>query len=471
MAYILQEHYNTGDDGAYDVSNTVWWAQAFTPANAHTIVLVKIKIYRSGTPGTITCRIRATDGASKPTGATLASGTVDGDTITTSTSGEWITFDLGAGAALSAGTKYCMQFFAAAGTVFWRRDSAGSYTGGAAVRSGDSGSSWTVFAAIDAMFEEYSGTAPPTVSTESLSSDDRGGGISAVGNIGSKGGYTVTLRGVTYNTTGNPDPTTDPVVQEAGDFDTGDFTESITGLTPETLYYVKAYAYSVQEGYGLGSQLTLTTLPAESVKGSTDSRWAGKAADTTFALMYGGGGGVAVQDPASSPANLSGVDDSQTASPWLFRTYMFFDLSSYRKGISGVSLWLWSYDLGADFEKLIVTEGKQDNPVTIGGSWTQQNSVTTNLGEIGIASITTGGYVKIPLNAAGLALVRGAKGGTLKLCLRTQDDVNNDFSVVVHDGYWHFYLPQEPGKEPYLEFTLSPGFNNLADLLVKDNFI
>jgi len=76
-------------------------AQSFTPGTSHTCNWVRLKLYRAGTPGTITLGIYAVDASHHPTGAVLASGTVNGDSLTTDTAGELVVFDLGAGASLS----------------------------------------------------------------------------------------------------------------------------------------------------------------------------------------------------------------------------------------------------------------------------------------------------------------------------------------------------------------------------------
>ena len=55
----LYEFYDTGDDGAGAVTSTTWYAQSFTPLDSHTVTSVALKMYRIGTPGTITVNIKA----------------------------------------------------------------------------------------------------------------------------------------------------------------------------------------------------------------------------------------------------------------------------------------------------------------------------------------------------------------------------------------------------------------------------
>lgn len=147
-AATMYERYNTGDDAAREIYGANWRAQTFTPSTAHQITSVKLLIYREGAPGDLTVSIRATDGSGHPTGTDLCSGTLNANTITTSTSGLWYVITLGAGANLSAGTKYAIVARALTGGdssngVWWRFDDTSSaYAGGNRERSSNSGSSW-----------------------------------------------------------------------------------------------------------------------------------------------------------------------------------------------------------------------------------------------------------------------------------------------------------------------------------------
>jgi hypothetical protein len=76
------------------------------------------------------------------------------------------------------------------------------------------------------------------------------------GNITSDGGAAVTARGVCWNT--NPNPTITLSTKTSDGTGTGTFTSSITGLLPNTTYYVRAYATN-SLGTSYGNQVTLTT--------------------------------------------------------------------------------------------------------------------------------------------------------------------------------------------------------------------
>ena len=79
------------------------------------------------------------------------------------------------------------------------------------------------------------------------------------GQVTSDGGATVTVRGVAYGIAQNP-TTSGTSTSDGGGL--GTFSSTLTGLTPSTLYYVRAYATN-SVGTAYGSQLSFsTTAPA-----------------------------------------------------------------------------------------------------------------------------------------------------------------------------------------------------------------
>jgi len=155
----LYEYYNISDAALASLEGAFWQGQTLTPRAAHTVTSVKLLMYRHGSPGTVTVAVKAVDGAGLPTGADLCSGTTSGDTLPVDYGGEWREVTLGAGAALSAATKYAIVVKAAAGDgnnyVRWRYKSPGPYPRGAHVFSSDGGTTWEEDTSRDLMFEEW----------------------------------------------------------------------------------------------------------------------------------------------------------------------------------------------------------------------------------------------------------------------------------------------------------------------------
>ena len=76
------------------------------------------------------------------------------------------------------------------------------------------------------------------------------------GNITSDGGAAVTSRGVCWATTQNPTISNNKIIDGTG---TGSFTSNMTGLQPETTYYVRAFATN-SVGTAYGNQFDFKTL-------------------------------------------------------------------------------------------------------------------------------------------------------------------------------------------------------------------
>ena len=251
----LYEHYEAGADGII-VYGAGWLAQTFTPAVTHTITAVRLyPTGRLGSPGTGTVSIKATDGANKPTGADLASGTFNGDTITLA---NWLEITLGAGTKLTALTQYAMVIRLPSGNgsnylTFSLTVQVGGahYSGGLEGFSSDSGATWTMNADNDVNFEEY-GLGPLAVTTQAPTNI---ASTTATGNgtITSTGYSAVTQHGHCWATT--VDPTTADSKTSNGAGSAGAFISAITGLVRGTKYYVRAYATNT-EGTAYGSNVS-----------------------------------------------------------------------------------------------------------------------------------------------------------------------------------------------------------------------
>jgi uncharacterized protein (TIGR02145 family) len=99
-----------------------------------------------------------------------------------------------------------------------------------------------------------SSSTTPTVTTTTMSNITQTSAISG-GNVTSDGGATVTTRGVCWRTTPNPTTADSHTTDGSG---TGTFVSNLTGLSPGTPYYVRAYATnSVETAYG--NELSFTT--------------------------------------------------------------------------------------------------------------------------------------------------------------------------------------------------------------------
>ena len=103
--------------------------------------------------------------------------------------------------------------------------------------------------------EETNEIYPPTVTTAAVTEIGQTAALSG-GNVTSDGGADVTARGVCWSTSQNP--TIDDNKTENGS-GTGSYVSNLSNLTPNTIYYVRAYATN-SAGTGYGDERSFTTL-------------------------------------------------------------------------------------------------------------------------------------------------------------------------------------------------------------------
>jgi len=159
----LYEYFRAGNE-AGSARGANWLFQTFTPGttgDASNFVLSKVKLYaqRTGSPGTFTVGLRATS-SDLPTGADLATGTINGNNLGTGYA--WTEIAMSSYTCV-AGTKYALVFSAPSGdgsnlVTLQREDSAG-YAGGNGGYSTDSGANWSG-ETNDFLFEVYGDLTP-----------------------------------------------------------------------------------------------------------------------------------------------------------------------------------------------------------------------------------------------------------------------------------------------------------------------
>ncbi|MBU0616471.1 MAG: DUF11 domain-containing protein, partial [Planctomycetes bacterium] len=129
------------------------------------------------------------------------------------------------------------------------------------------------------------------------------------GNVTADGGADVTARGVCWSTLANPTTVDDHTTDGAG---TGAFTSTITGLSPNITYHVRAYATnSVGTAYGADVQFTtgtttptVTTTAASSITDTTAQSGGNVTAD--------GGADVTARGVCWSTFSNPTIDDDRT---------------------------------------------------------------------------------------------------------------------------------------------------------------
>jgi len=170
FASELFDYWNTGDDDADGFSGNNWKAQTFTTTDTYTIDYVQLKIYRSGTPGTLTIDLYDVDVAEKPDNL-LCTGTINGDTL--SESPEFVQINLVDCPELENATMYSLVAYCPSNYVIWRFDSSTGYADGDFWYSADAGVNWTSNGNNDFMFEIYgTETGGETGTTSTSTAED-----------------------------------------------------------------------------------------------------------------------------------------------------------------------------------------------------------------------------------------------------------------------------------------------------------
>ncbi|UOQ53049.1 hypothetical protein [Hymenobacter cellulosivorans] len=151
---------------------------------------------------------------------------------------------------------------------------------------------------------------PATVQTSAVSAITATQ-ATAGGTVSDEGNSAVTERGVVYSLTANPTLANEPTVDGAG---SGPFTSLLTGLKPNTRYYVRAYATN-EVGTSYGEEVSFTTasvaLAAEPTQSSTLT--ASQLTPTSVLLTASGGTGSKRLFLATQAADLlAGPTDGTT---------------------------------------------------------------------------------------------------------------------------------------------------------------
>ena len=142
----------------------------------------------------------------------------------------------------------------------------------------------------------------PTLTTTAISSITTTSASSG-GNITDDGGAEVTARGVCWGTATKPEITGSKTSDSKG---IGSFTSSITTLTPNTKYYVRAYATN-SEGTAYGNEQSFTT---NSVVGATVTTTTPSALTSTTAVSGGN-----ITNDGGAPITARGVCWGAAANP------------------------------------------------------------------------------------------------------------------------------------------------------------
>jgi len=147
-------------------------------------------------------------------------------------------------------------------------------------------------------------SALPELTTTALTSITKTSAVSG-GNITSEGGTAVTARGVCWNVASGPTIENSKTTDGTG---SGSFASSITGLSANTVYYVRAYATNAG-GTAYGNEISFTTSPEVAVAPTVTT------AELTSITSNSAVSGGDVTNEGGAPVTTKGVCWSTTANP------------------------------------------------------------------------------------------------------------------------------------------------------------
>ena len=257
----------------------------------------------------------------------------------------------------------------------------------------------------------------PTVTTSEVT--NIGNTTAKCGGEVTEGDYTVTARGVCWNTNGNPTVSDSHTVDGGG---AGSFTSNITGLTENTTYYVRAYA-TCGAGTVYGATKTFVTtaynLPTVTTSNvnnitSTTAKCGGEVTEGDYTVMARGvcwntNGNPTVSDShtvdgggaGSFISNITGLTENTT---YYVRAYatssagtVYGETRTFKPNLSltvnGVSFEMvyvegGSFDMGATTEQGsdAVSDEYPVHSVTLSGYYIGKCEVTQELWEAVIGS-------------------------------------------------------------------------------------
>jgi uncharacterized protein (TIGR02145 family) len=151
---------------------------------------------------------------------------------------------------------------------------------------------------------------PPTLTTATVTEITVSTATSG-GNVTADGGAAVTAKGVCWGTATKPTITNSKTTDGTG---TGAFTSSLTGLTPNTLYYVRAYATN-SEGTAYGNEVSFTTsqIVVATLTTTAASAITSTTASSGGTISSNGGGDITARGVCWSTAANPTTADNKTS--------------------------------------------------------------------------------------------------------------------------------------------------------------
>lgn len=193
-------------------------------------------------------------------------------------------------------------------------------------------------------------------------------------------------------------------------------------------------------------------------------------------------GAVVIWAPTdTNPNNLCGVNITVTASRWIARTFLEFNLASVSVKARSGRLKVYGYLAGANARGFIGVASPFGTPPVVDPDWTEMNDkVVPMISYYSPNPITVPNWLTATITGNGLNYINSNLGSVIQFgLLEHENDFPNDYPTSVIDRRLYFYLPHEAGYEPYLDldgaileiafnqsiFTVSPSWTDVSKYL------
>jgi len=186
LASDRYEYCQSGDNASSPVYGGYWLAQGFRASDTYVLSEIRLKLYTSGSPGTLSVSLYSLTfdpfTLSWIPWYARAATTISTTGMTSDNAGAW--YSAYFNYEVVNGFYYAIVLSAPAGNssnaVHWRYDQTGSYTDGKYYSSDDGGISWNMEASYDFMFSNWGDTSASDVYEEYTTGDDSGGEMDSI---------------------------------------------------------------------------------------------------------------------------------------------------------------------------------------------------------------------------------------------------------------------------------------------------
>jgi hypothetical protein len=293
-----------------------------------------------------------------------------------------------------------------------------------------------------------SGAAPPTVSTNSVTSSNQTS-FTAGGNATSDGGSTISAKGICWSTSTAPTVSNSKTSDGSG---IGSFTSIALGLSPNTKYYYRAYATnSAGTSYGIESSITTNSLTIPSITTIAPNSISYNSASSGGNTISDGGSSITAKgvcwNTTGSPtiANSKTTDGTGTANFTSNLTGLSTGITYYVRayatnaiGTAYGSSYLFTPNLGTPTLNSPINNALISSYFYL--NWSCVPGATSYDLQISTSSIFSGTTYSLPISPGGWLRTAGVMSGTQSATCSSSSVTSNMMQTTTTSGAGTYYF-------------------------------